>query len=510
MLFIKKIFPAMALIGAIAFQSCSKNHISFNNENLFNPISFFPLPPTTWLSFQGNAYYSSGYVGDIMPYFVNDSFHVFYLHDGDANGGYHPIHGFTTSDLLHYNYIGKMIPYGTDSAQDRALGTGSVLKEGNTYYFFYTGHNDLHWNTGQPVEGVMYATSNNLINWTKHSGFIMYPTTNAGYASNDFRDPFVFFNNETNEYWMLISTFRNSIPVIALYTSKNLSSDSWTLKDPFFTTDNKSYGVMECSDVFKMGNYWYLIFSENGVMHTTHYRMASSLNGPWIKPAIDVLDGAYFYGGKTASDGNNRYLFGWIYRKSGETDYGGKIWGGNLVTHQLIQNNDGTLSIKSPESITDLFSKNKIISQDSSINATTNGNSYTFQANGFVGFNLINGQKKITTVIKGLVAGSDAGFAFGYGRNGSGDYYKLRLRDGMVYLLKVQGADEYVDCQIPFSYTPDSDISVNIIIENTVITVTINGKTTLTGRTYWLPNSRWGIYSLQSGVSFNNLQLFSY
>lgn len=510
MLSIKNIFPAMALFGAIAFQACSKSNISVNKEDIFNPVSFFPVPPTIWLSFQGDTYYSSGYVGDVMPYFENDSFHIFYLHDGDAKGGYHPIHEFSTVDLLHYNYNGKMIPYGSDSAQDRAPGTGSVIKEGNTYYFFYTGHNDLHWSTGQPVEGIMYATSTDLQNWTKHSGFVMYPSTNNGYAPNDFRDPFVFFNNETNEYWMLVSTFRNNIPVIALYTTNDLSSDNWTLKSPFFTTDNNSYGVMECPDVFKMGNYWYFIFSENGVNHTTHYRMAASLNGPWIKPAIDVLDGAFFYAGKTASNGTNRYLFGWVYRKSGETDYGGNIWGGNLVTHQLAQNTDGTLSVQIPETVTDLLSENESPTQDSTFNANVNGNSYTLQANGFVGFGLINGQKKITTVIKGLQTGSDAGFAFGYGRTGSGDYYKLRIKDGMAYFLKVQGADEYVDCQVPFSFTPGNDINVSIVIDNTVIAITINDKTTLTDRMYWLPNAKWGIYSMQSGAVFSNLQLFSF
>jgi beta-fructofuranosidase len=510
MLSIKNLSLIAIFFEATFFNSCKKDTVNYNQEDLANPVSFFPAPPSTWLNAQGSTYYSSGFVGDAMPYFENDSFHIFYLHDGDGNGGYHPIHAFTTKDLLHYNYNGRIIPFGSDKSQDRAIGTGSVIKSGNTYYFFYTGHNDLYWGTGQPVEGVMYATSNDLKNWTKHAGFTLYSSLGAGYDANNFRDPFVFYNDATNEYWMLVSTRKNGIPAIALYATQNLASDSWTLRDPFFITDNSSYSVMECSDVFKMGNYWYLLFSENAVTNTTHYRMASSLNGPWIKPAVDIFDGSFYYAAKTASDGKNRYLFGWTFRKSAFTDYGRNIWAGNLVTHQLIQNTDGTLSVKVPDAIENLLSQSKTCIQDSSVNVSANGNNYSLQTNGFAGFGLMNGQKKITAAIKGLQTNGDAGFAFGYARPGSGDYYKLRFKNGIAYLLKVQGINEYIDCQVPYSFTSGNDINVQVVIDNTILMVTINGNITLTGRSYWLPNAKWGIYSMQPGVNFQNLQLSSY
>lgn len=510
MLAIKNMILAVTLSGVTALGACNKDSVSFNQEDLDHPISIFPTAPSTWINSQGSSYYSSGFIGDVMPYFANDSFHLFYLHDGDASGGYHPIHSFITKDLLHYKYGGRMIPFGVDNDQDRAIGTGSVIKSNNTYYFFYTGHNDLHWNTTNPVEGVMYATSTDLVNWTKKTSFVLYPSTSSGYNANDFRDPFVLYNDATSEYWMLVSAVKNGTPVIALYTTSSLASNNWVLKNPFFITDNASYGTMECADVFKMGNYWYLLFSENGVNKTTHYRMSSSLGSTWTKPANDVLDGEFYYAAKTASDGTNRYLFGWTYRKSGSTDYGSNIWAGNLVPHQIIQNSDGTLSVKTPEAINNLFTSSKSLVPDSSKNVTASSNTYTMQADGFAGFGLINGQKRITTTIKGLQNGGDAGFAFGYGRPGSGDYYKLRFKNGEAYLLKVQGKDEYIDCRVAFPYTPGNNISIDVVIDNTVLVATVNGKTTLTGRSYWLPNAKWGIYSLQSGVGFENLQIFSF
>lgn len=498
------------ILGTMLLNSCKKETVSYSEEDLANPVSIFPAPPSTWLNQQGSAYYSTGYVGDAMPFFENGAFHLYYLHDGDGNGGYHPIHEFTSTDLLHYNYKGRTLPFGGNDDQDRAIGTGSIIKSGSTYYFYYTGHNDLHWGTGEPVEGIMYATSTDLTNWTKHSGFVLYPSTADGYAANDFRDPFIYYNQAAGEYWMLLSAIKNGIPVIALYSTTNLASDNWVLKSPFYTADNAAYGIMECPDLFKLGDKWYLLFSENGVNRTTHYRMATSLNGPWLKPNVDVLDGAHFYAAKSASDGTNRYLFGWAYRKAGESDYGANIWGGNLVTHQLLQNSEGTLAIKSPDAVSNLISINKTITQLSSQNTTANGNNYSLQADGFTAFSLINGQKKITTTLKGLQTDGDAGFAFGYGRPGNGDYYKLRLKNGVAYLLKVQGANEYIDCSVPFGFTPGNDITVEIIVDNNLLVTTINGKTTLTGRSYWMPNAQWGIYSKQAGVSFNELKLFGY
>ncbi len=510
MLSFKYKLPVLVISIICATQACKKGSVDFNRDDLVNPVSFFPAPPSKWITAQGQSYFSSGWVGDVMPYFENDSFHVFYLHDGDANGGYHPVHAFTTKDLVHYNYEGRMIPFGGDDDQDRAIGTGSIVKSGNTYYFFYTGHNDLHWNTGEPVEGVMYATSTDLVNWTKKTGFVLYSSVGDGYGANDFRDPYVFFNKDAGEYWMLVSAIHNGTPVISLYTSADLSSDNWTLRNPLYTADEPAYGVMECADLFKMGNYWYLIFSENGVNKTTHYRMSASINGPWVKPASDIFDGSFYYAAKTASNGTERYLFGWTYRKDGASDYGGKIWGGNLVTHQLIQNSDGTLSVRSPETITSMFIKDQSLVQDSSSNVSASANNYSLQANGFAGFGRINGQKKLTTVIKGLQTDMDAGFSFGYARPGSGDYYKLRFKNGVAYLLKVQGANEYIDCQVPFDFTPGADIAIEMLIDNTILTVNINGAINLTGRSYWLPNSKWGIYSTGNGVTFQELKLFSY
>ena len=72
------------------------------------------------------------------------------------------------------------------------------------------------------------------------------------------------------------------------------------------------YVTMECPEVFRMGEYWYLVYSTFSDCFTTHYRIAKSLDGPWMIPEDDVFDTRADYAIKTASDGEHRYAFGWI------------------------------------------------------------------------------------------------------------------------------------------------------------------------------------------------------
>ncbi len=60
-----------------------------------------------------------------------------------------------------------------------------------------------------------------------------------------------------------------------------------------------------------MGDWWYLVFSENTDKLVTTYRMAKSPKGPWLTPKVDAFDGHAFYAAKSASDGKHRYLFVW-------------------------------------------------------------------------------------------------------------------------------------------------------------------------------------------------------
>lgn len=118
--------------------------------------------------------------------------------------------------------------------------------------------------------------------------------------------------------------------------------------------EDESGAVLECADVFKEGDYWYLIYS-NVQDRRVHYKYSTSRNGPWTTPANSTLDGVAFYAGKTASDGNNRYIFGWCPTRIG--DGAEDQWGGSLVTHRLVGQPNGTLAVMVPKGIEDKFKK---------------------------------------------------------------------------------------------------------------------------------------------------------
>ena len=84
--------------------------------------------------------------------------------------------------------------------------------------------------------------------------------------------------------------------------------------------------------------------------------MSKTLEGPWLAPTNDSFDGRAYYAAKTFSDGEKRYIFGWNPTKEGNRDEGKWQWGGNLVVHEIIQQPDGSLSVKIPDTIDKKFS----------------------------------------------------------------------------------------------------------------------------------------------------------
>ncbi|MDQ1096620.1 family 43 glycosylhydrolase [Chryseobacterium camelliae] len=291
---IRKIYLAAVMI--LATYSCQDTDsvANVNPDEIFRQTNLFPQPPNQWMG-DNNPYYTAGYVGDVMPYYENGTFHLFFLHDAKtkpAGEGFHDIHSFETTNFKDFTYQGRQIPYGTASEPDFGVGTGSLVKVGNTYYYYYTGHNEIaSFISSNPRESVLLATSTDMKNWTKIKNFKI--TAPAGYYDYEFRDPQVFFNAEEGKYWMLVSAQTSAKKAVVLkFTTTNPASGNWTVENPIYTTtSSENYIMLECPDLFKMGNYWYLVFSENWSSNSgTHYRIGTSPNGPWTTPANDRLD----------------------------------------------------------------------------------------------------------------------------------------------------------------------------------------------------------------------------
>ncbi|MDI4648402.1 glycoside hydrolase family 32 protein [Cohnella hashimotonis] len=297
---------------------------------------------------------ADGVLADVIPFYEDGEFKLLYLkdwRDKENFGEGTPWFLLGTKDFVNYTEYGEVLPRGGESEQDLYIYTGCILKVGELYHIFYTGNNFHYPAQGKLQQAVMHATSTDLLHWTKLPEDAFYAPADR-YEQHDWRDPFVFWNEEAGEYWMLLAARLKEGPsrrrgCVALCASKDLSG--WEVREPFWAPS--LYTTHECPDLFRMGDWWYLVYSTFSDRTVTHYRMSKSLAGPWLAPENDTFDNRAFYAAKTWTDGERRYAFGWNPTREGEHDEGTWQWGGNLVVHELAQQADGSLTVRMPETV---------------------------------------------------------------------------------------------------------------------------------------------------------------
>lgn len=505
-MYIKKIL--MMSVFALSLASCQDDGADtrVSPEEIYAKTNLYPAPEDQWMG-GDSPYFSSGYVGDVMPYFENGKFHLFFLHDAKtkpSGQGFHDIHSFETSDFVSYQYNGRQIPYGKSTDPDFAVGTGSLIKVGTVYYYYYTGHNALSsFLQNNPRESVLLATSTDMKNWKKIPEFKI--TAPAGYYDFEFRDPHVFYNEEEGKYWMLISaqTENDRKAVVLKMTATNPADNNWVSEGVIYTSSApENFIMLECPDLFKIGNYWYLVFSENwSDAPGTRYRMSTSPNGPWIKPQNDLFDGSYFYAAKTAADSSGRYLFGWAARKVPESNTGGKEWAGNLVVHQLKQAVDGTLVLSQPQTAASVFKTDAALTLESSAGSfTQSGNTFTLGAGSQLTFSNLKKANLIRFGLKTTQQG-DSGLIFAYDADG-GNGLKVAFEPGNSRLAAyvMSGGTAQLVNQLPFSFDAGHTYSVKASISNDVCVVYVDDKVAFTNRIYEVNGKKWSIFGNNSSV----------
>ncbi len=291
---------------------------------------------------------------DFIPYYENGTYYLFYLkdyRDWDAHGEGTPWFLVTTRDFVQFEEHGEVLPRGTSEEQDLYVFTGSVYKSHGQYHIFYTGHNPHLRRKGLPEQAVMHAVSDDLLTWRKCPEDTFYAPA-EGYELHDWRDPFVYWDEEAQEHRMLLAA-RSPIGasrrrgMTALCASDDLKH--WRVLEPFWSPGR--FFTHECPDLFRMGDWYYLLYSEFSEEKITRYRMSRSMKGPWEAPADDRLDGVAYYAAKSAGGDGCRWLFGWIPSRAGNSDQGIWQWGGCLCVHQLCQREDGTLYVRVPHTV---------------------------------------------------------------------------------------------------------------------------------------------------------------
>ncbi len=473
-------------------------------QNMEKVTSIFPRLPEAW-------------VGDVMPMTDGNGLRLYYLYDTNNNTWpMHPFYSFTTENF--YEFYGTR--YGVKGSTNQAdqdhlgLGTGSVLKgKDGLYHCFYTGVNTLL--TGKTT-AIMHATSTDQVTWTKIEKDTIYPPD--GYNKDDYRDSEVMWVEEEGKYWMTVSgrckTNGNENGVVLLYTSTDLSN--WTFEGNIFTPNH--YYMLECSDIVKIGDLYYLFYSWNCI---TYYAVSSNIRGPYKDPADNILssDSFTFYAAKVGTVGEKHYLCAWLGRKAGTSDSAIYDWGGNMVIFEINQKADGTLGLDAPSTYSNYFTKDYAFKTvKTSGNAVVNGNTLTLKKktggeNAFVDMGELPQTMMLTCKVKFSSEMAKGGFCFGTsGVSDDSLYVMLNASNSRVQydakgLSDKTATADRVGSKVTYEFEANTEYDIKLIVEDEIIAVYINGEKTAINRIYDAVGMDWGFFASERTVTFSDIEI---
>lgn len=499
------VFMASAMTSLSA---CSDDDPVITDRGLASSTEYFSSPDAQ----KQDIYYKPyvGHVGDPMPFFdpVAGDFKIMYLQDYRPNQAvtYHPIWCVSSPDAASYTSMGELISCGTASELDAALGTGSTIYHDGTYYTFYTAHSPNPASTAGINEAVMLATSRDFITWEKNRTLIV--TAGDRYSSVDFRDPFVF-KGDDGLFHMLVSTRENGKGVLAEFTSPDLLD--WSDAGVFMTMMWDRF--YECPDLFRMGDWWYLVYSEqHDAIRRVQYFKGRTLDelksctandaGIWPDSHEGFLDSRGFYAGKTASDGTDRYIWGWCATRAGSSNLGNADWAGNLVAHRLIQHADGTLTLGEPKAIARSFS------QSSSFDG------FTLRESEYRLMPRLGSENRITFTVTASSPWDRFGISLARGSD-SEVFYSVIVNPESESVRKINFEEEGGAGFIPDTdgytfQTPDDGVyHITAVIDNSVMTLYINETAAYTVRVYGAAKNCWSINSYGADITVSDITVSS-
>lgn len=332
-----------ALIGCDRQESSSG--LSTNNDGIINP-GILPsgnggtTNEAQKISNAGGIFFrpDNGGTGDVTPIYHDGKYYVFFLHSTNFKWCY-----VTTTDFVNYSDVTVLRDFG---------GTGDWLNVDGTWHLFASkvenGCEVIHHYVGTDIRSMRDSYKN-------------ITSDGENFAMNAWRDPRVWYDESIGKYRMLVTTHvqdsdgvsRNG--AIAFLTSDDLYT--WEIGGTYFHSGYYS-GSCECPDYFKMGDWYYLIYSNCSYGKRTYYAKSENPNGPWEIVDNDTFDSLFFYAAKTVSDGKDRYILGWAGDRSAfqlglnadgtmhDSDFATIQYAGNMIVHKIVQKENGNLAVE--------------------------------------------------------------------------------------------------------------------------------------------------------------------
>jgi len=176
---------------------------------------------------------------------------------------------------------------GSGDWDERILNGCDIIKEGDTYYLFY-GARD-----GDITQGIGYATSTDLNNWTKYGSNPVLDHSSSGWDSQRATTPTIAKAGDT--YHMIYQGYDGSNYQLGHATSTDLQNWTKDAANPVLSTG--AGGSWDDSRVqrpwlFREGDTWYLFYDGyDGNVHRIGYATSQDGLSSWSKAAANpVLD----------------------------------------------------------------------------------------------------------------------------------------------------------------------------------------------------------------------------
>lgn len=466
----------------------------------------------------------NAYCGDVIPYYDTDGkFKPFYLkkwRDYEGDDRIEGWHMLTTDDNLHYS----------EHPCHVTGGTGSILKVGNIYHMFYCKFERQY----NPVkQWVHHAISKDGMQTWEELLEERFQADDHIYEITDLRDPFVIWNEDKNEYWMLVAAQAKGTTkrkgCVGLLTSSDLKI--WKFEQPFYAPSTNT-SALECPDLFQIGDWWYLIYSSYTDRFQTVYRMSRSMYGPWITPEVDTFDTRAFYAAKSGSDGKKRYLYGWnptrnydMWKFNPETyhgdDYNTWDWGGNIIVHEIGQNADGTLMVSPLQSMNQTFTQEiqtEVLPLTGEWQVNSDGweieSPYSFSA---MKLNCIPDICKFECEVTfygkvrqfGVALQIDDGFDMGYYLALEPFRKRVQYKTGIRFYEDGGKKFPYeVEMERPLDLKSGKKVKITLYIQNSILVAYFDNQVALSTRMFNYKKRNFGLFASDGSVSFENIHLW--
>ncbi len=459
-------------------------------------------------------------LGDVIPFYDHGEFKPFYLRNFRCNRDAGHRDGWvmlTTKDHLHYD------------EHDTGIvgGTGSVIYTGGMYHMFY-----CTFQQSPERNYIEHATSPDLDVWTTIPED-RFASDDEIYAPVHWRDPFVFWVEEEQCWWMILAAQKKGPTTrrgcVGLCKSSDLHH--WTYAQPLYAPMNAQC-AFECPDLFRWGDWYYLVFSSYADRFQTLYRMSRSLHGPWLTPEIDTFDTRAFYAAKTGTDGQRRLIYGWNPtrelddhhfdpRAPHTQDWNGWDWGGNLVVHELFQQPDGTLRVAPMPEVLQAVSRKESLRLSPLCGAwDCRGDCAEADAkDGYASLllNPMEGTCRLSmdvillapTAQLGVAMHVDERFAEGY--YAIVDPFRKRLEFKSPIRMTERGGQAFpyeVEQERPVPRALGERFHLDVVVDGSILEVYLDRRVVLGTRMLAAKDGCWGLFASEGQVRFEHIACF--